>query len=228
MIPAVALVVLSGGQDSITCLGWALKNFASVRAVSFLYGQRHAVEIECAKAVCAERHIPHTIINLNTVLTENVASALTSQNFAVSEPHPQMRGVPASFVPGRNALFLALAHTVAQSVGIKHVVVGMCQTDYSGYPDCRDGFIKAFEAAMNIGYQQDIQIHRPLMWLSKASTFRLADEVGFLQTVLHKSHTCYEGDHTTWNEWGYGCGKCPACKLRAEGYAKFLTDGKII
>ena len=215
-----ALVVLSGGQDSITCLGYALRVFSEVSAISFRYNQRHAVELDCAATVCARHGVAHRIVDMGTLLSSLVTSALTGAG-EVGKPHVYKPGLPSSFVPGRNALFLTLAHAYAQEIGAQAVVTGVCQTDYSGYPDCREDFVRKLNVALDAGYETKIQILTPLMALDKAGTFKFAAEVGFLETVLEDSHTCYNGDHQTRNEWGYGCGKCPACELRAKGFAEF-------
>ncbi len=219
MINKKALVVLSGGQDSITCLGWALKMFQSVEAISFDYGQKHKVELECACKVCIDLLVPQKVIKLD-FLPGLVTSALTGDG-EVGLPHAYKPGLPSSFVPNRNALFLTIAHAYAQEIGAEAIVTGVCQTDYSGYPDCRDIFVQQLNLALNIGYQTNIQFLAPLMWADKADTFALADELGFLSIVLESSHTCYNGNHTTAHPWGYGCGQCPACDLRAKGYWEF-------
>ena len=215
-----ALVVLSGGQDSITCLGYALSVFTKVSAISFRYNQRHVVELECAAKVCAKHGVPHRVVDMGQLLSSLVTSALTGAG-EVGKPHAYKPGLPSSFVPGRNALFLTLAHAYAQEIGAQAIVTGVCQTDYSGYPDCREDFVRKLNVALDAGYETKIQILTPLMSLDKADTFKLAAEVGFLETVLEDSHTCYNGDHQTRNKWGYGCGKCPACELRAKGFAEF-------
>lgn len=217
-----ALVVLSGGQDSVTCLGYALKKFTAVEAISFIYGQKHVIELECAKRVCAKHNVPHKIVDLSFI-GQVVTSALTS-NGDVSKAHAYKPGLPASFVPNRNALFLTVAHAHAQEIKADAIVTGVCQTDYSGYPDCRDEFIHALAVALNIGYQTNIAIETPLMWLNKAETFEMAEACGFLEDVLENSHTCYNGDHTTRNEWGYGCGNCPACELRKRGFEQYKEN----
>jgi len=221
-MPYKALVVLSGGQDSVTCLGLALAEYKSVEAISFVYGQKHAIELECAKLLCAKYNVPHKIVDLSFI-GGVVTSALTS-NGDVNKPHAYKPGLPASFVPNRNALFLTVAHAYAQEIKAASIVTGVCHTDYSGYPDCRAKFIQSLENALNIGYETDIAIIAPLMSRTKAETFKLAADVGFLQEVIENSHTCYEGNHTTKHEWGYGCGKCPACLLRAKGYEEFLKN----
>lgn len=224
MINKKCLVVLSGGQDSVTCLGYALKMFTSVAAISFAYDQRHAVELESAAALCKKYKVPHKLVDMGRLVADLVTSALTddrADDESVKGVHPANDRLPASFVPGRNALFLTLAHAHAQEIGAQAIMAGMCQTDFSGYPDCRDAFIRALDHALNIGYETKIQILTPLMHLTKAQTFGLAEEVGFLEEVLENSHTCYNGDHETRHEWGYGCGTCPACELRKKGWEEY-------
>lgn len=226
-IPKLALVVLSGGQDSVTCLGWALHRFEKVQAISFLYNQKHAVEIESAELLCRKYSVPHKLVNLGTLVSSLVTSALTGEG-EVGLPHAYKPGLPSSFVPGRNALFLTLAHAFAQEIAANALVTGVCQADYSGYPDCRERFILALTSALNIGYETNIQILAPLMDFSKAQIFGLAEEIGFLDEVLENSHTCYNGDHSTRHEWGYGCGECPACKLRNKGFEEFKAGSSWI
>ncbi len=220
-----AVVVLSGGQDSVTCLGLALQRHGegNIAAIFFNYGQRHLVEQSCAMAICAKYIIPLKIVDL-TFLGKLVTSALTNKEDDISKEHPDKKGLPASFVPSRNALFLTLAHAHAQEIGATSIYTGVCQTDYSGYPDCRATFINALESALNIGYQTSIEIRTPLMCLTKASTFELAKRVAFLGEVIHNSHTCYEGVREELYAWGYGCGECPACILRVKGYEEFIND----
>lgn len=220
-----ALVVLSGGQDSVTCLGLALSLHLSlspdnVKAIGFIYGQQHSIEIECAKELCAELNVEYKVIDIS-FLGDLVTSALTGDG-SVSDRHPRHKNLPASFVPNRNALFLTIAHAYAQEFGARTIYTGVCQTDYSGYPDCRHMFIQQLQATLNRGYQTRIAIETPLMDINKAATFKLAEKIGFLHHVINGSHTCYEGDHISMNPWGYGCGECPACELRANGYAEFL------
>lgn len=219
-----ALVVLSGGQDSVTCLGVALASgHELVHAVTFDYGQRHAnAEIECARMVCARRHVPHKIIKL-PFLANLVPSALLDKTSDVSARHGLNSALPASFVPVRNALFMTIAHGYAQSLGAKAIYLGVCQTDYSGYPDCRKLFVDKMESALNIGYETSICFLTPLMLLTKADTFRLANHIGFLEEVISYSHTCYNGVTDKVHAWGRGCGECPACHLRAKGYAEFVA-----
>lgn len=221
-----ALVVLSGGQDSITCLGSAIKAFGTVTAVHFQYKQKHASpEVRACNTVCNKYSVPLRIVDIGGVLASLVSSALTNSGsvLEVGLPHPTKPGLPSSFVPGRNALFLTLAHAMAQEIGAKIIVTGVCQTDYSGYPDCREEFVTLLEDALNTGYESDIAIITPLMRLNKAETFALAEEVGVLEDVLLLSHTCYNGEHDHFNAWGYGCGKCPACELRKKGYEEYVS-----
>lgn len=216
-----AVVVLSGGQDSLTCLGLALQQYPEVHAIGFRYGQRHAVELEGAALVCAKHDVPYRICDM-PVLGELVTSALTGDG-EVGLPHAYKPGLPSSFVPARNAMFLTLAHAYAQELDAGTIITGVCETDYSGYPDCRDQFVQALALALNTGYESCIDIRTPLMWINKAATFEIARRIDFLETILEDSHTCYNGDRSTRHEWGYGCGKCPACQLRADGYHHFLN-----
>lgn len=219
-----ALVVLSGGQDSATCLAIALREarHPRVHAVSFDYGQRHRVELECAERLCETWGVAHQTIRVDQ-LRECVTSALLTKGQDVSVEHPNMRGVPASFVPARNALFFVLAHAIAQEIGAGSIYTGVCQTDYSGYPDCRDHFVTLMEQTMNAGYNANIRFIRPLMEATKAETFAIAYRLGVLDQIIEHTHTCYNGDHDTAHSWGYGCGECPACKLRAAGYKEFMA-----
>ena len=223
-----ALVLFSGGQDSTTCLAWALARFARVETIGFDYRQRHTIELACRPPVLralagfpawgARLNDDH-LIDLSvlgavsdTALTRNVAIEMREQ------------GLPNSFVPGRNLLFLTFAACVAYRRGLKHIVGGMCETDYSGYPDCRDDTIKALQAAINLGMEARIVLHTPLMWIDKAGTWALADRLGgapLVDLIVEHTHSCYEGDRTHRHDWGYGCGVCPACKLRAAGHAQF-------
>ena len=217
-----AVIVLSGGQDSTTCLGVAIANgYPDIHAIGFDYGQKHRVELECAMELCAKHDIPFRVVGLS-FLPNLVTSALTGQG-EVGQPHAYKPGLPSSFVPSRNALFLTLAHAYAQELGAGTIITGVCQTDFSGYPDCRDHFVKTLALALNFGYETDIDIRTPLMHLTKAETFALAQEAGFLTEVLALSHTCYNGDHETLHDWGYGCGNCPACELRAKGWEAYLA-----
>lgn len=217
--PSPAVVVLSGGQDSVTCLGLARKAHAQVLAIAFDYGQRHSVELKCAADICHELNVPLKIVDIS-FLSALVTSALTSTG-DVGAQHAKRARQLASFVPNRNALFLTIAHAYAQEVGAGYLYTGVCQTDYSGYPDCREAFILSMQYALNTGYESDVRIVTPLMHKTKAETFALAEQCGILGLVLAKSHTCYNGDRETRHAWGRGCGKCPACELRAKGWREF-------
>lgn len=211
-----ALVIHSGGQDSTTCLLWALRNFDEVHAVNFQYGQRHKIEGEYAQKTCNTLGVPLTVVPL-PFFELVTASALIGEG-DVSELND--KGLPNSFVPNRNQVFITIAHQLAQKMRIRHIVGGMCQTDYSGYPDCRQQFINAIEYASNVGSDSKIKIHTPLMQFTKAETFALAEELGGLELIINSTLSCYEGDETL-NEFGLGCGKCPACQLRKRGYSQF-------
>lgn len=216
---STAVVVLSGGQDSMTCLGLALEQYQEVSAIGFSYGQKHKVELQQAAHLCAKRGVPFRMVGLDFLPTL-VTSALTGDG-EVGQPHAYKPGLPSSFVPNRNALFLTLAHAYAQEVRASTLITGVCETDFSGYPDCRLAFIQTLQAALNIGYETDIEIRTPLMHIGKAETFALAERVGILEDVLELSHTCYNGDRSERHPWGYGCGSCPACELRIAGFTKF-------
>jgi 7-cyano-7-deazaguanine synthase len=223
-----AVVVLSGGQDSVTCLGLAIaRKHPAIYAISFRYGQKHATELAQAELVAALYGIPFKLVDLS-FFGAMVTSELTKADGNTMQPHAYKPGLPASFVPNRNALFLTLAHAYAQEVGATTIYTGVCQTDYSGYPDCRAEFIDALSFALNVGYETGIQIVTPMMHLTKGETFALADTVGFLDVVVEHSHTCYNGDRSICHAWGYGCGKCPACDLRAKGFDDFkaATNGE--
>lgn len=221
-----ALVLLSGGQDSATCLAWALDRFGRVETVGFDYGQRHAVELTCRAAVrdgmaalnpaWAERLGPDHMLDMRslagigqTAMTEDTEIRMTAE------------GLPNTFVPGRNLLFFTYAAAVAYRRGLKHLVGGMCETDYSGYPDCRDDTLKALQVALNLGMERRFVVETPLMWLDKAQTWELARRLGgdrLVGLLVEDTHTCYTGDRTRRHDWGYGCGTCPACELRARGW----------
>jgi 7-cyano-7-deazaguanine synthase len=234
LTPDAAIVLLSGGQDSTVCLAWALERFARVETIGFDYGQRHKVELEARlrvrermialRAAWAERLGDDHVVRLdalsalsNTALTRDIAIEIAEN------------GLPTTFVPGRNLVFFAFAGALAYRRGAKHLVAGMCETDYSGYPDCRDDTIKAMQLALNLGMDQRFVIHTPLMWIDKAATFALARELGgdpFIELLVEDTHTCYLGDRSQRHDWGYGCGACPACRLRADGFAKWKTQWK--
>jgi 7-cyano-7-deazaguanine synthase len=210
-----ALVVFSGGQDSTTCLFWALKNFAEVEVVTFNYGQRHVLEIECAKEIAKELHVHHHILDMS-LLNQLAPNALTRTDIEVKEG--KNGELPSTFVPGRNLLFLSFAGVLASQIGAKHIVTGVCETDFSGYPDCRDIFIKSLNVALNLSMDQTFVIHTPLMWIDKAKTWALADDLGAFDFVREKTLTCYNGIVAD------GCGECPACELRLRGMQQFLQQ----
>lgn len=225
-----ALVLFSGGQDSATCLAWALDRYDYVETIGFEYGQRHAVELDCRTRVIAQlrsqfpkwgaRLGSDHLLNLS-VLGAISDTALTSERAIDFDNN----GLPNTFVPGRNLLFLTFAATVAYRRDLQVLVGGMCETDYSGYPDCRDNTLKALQLAMSLGMDSPMVVETPLMWLNKQETWHLSHTLGgpgLLELVRRETHTCYLGDHTTWHEWGYGCGTCPACELRAKGYDAYM------
>lgn len=211
-----AVVIFSGGQDSTTCLCYALSlgNFESVEAITFYYGQKHSVEIEQSKLICERLNVKQVMVDIS-FLNTLVESALTS-NGDVNQINK--KGLPASFVPNRNQLFITLAHAYAQKIGATHLITGVCQTDYSGYPDCRGEFIDSIELTTNLGSDEKIKIETPLMFKSKKEIWEFSKEIGCLEIVEEYSHTCYNGDRSKRNSWGYGCGTCPACELRKKGW----------
>lgn len=211
-----ALVVFSGGQDSTTCLFWALSRYKNVSAVTFDYGQRHAAEIECAKAICADLGVEHMVLNLKE-LGAIAPSSLTRADIEVDKEMPDENTPPNSVVDGRNMVFLTFAAIAAKQKNISHIVTGVCETDFSGYPDCRDVFIKSLNVSLNLAMDYTFVLHTPLMWLDKAQTWELADQLGRLDYVRNNTLTCYNGVK------GDGCGDCPACKLRRNGLNKYLS-----
>lgn len=217
-----ALVVLSGGQDSATCLAWAAKAYDEVLAISFNYGQRHRIELEFAAAAAYIFGAPHIVVDVPAISELSVSALVGSgEQQDVNQAHDLNPDLPASFVPNRNAMFLTLAHAYAQKIGAGAIVTGVCQTDYSGYPDCRLDFVTALENALNLGADTQIAIIAPLMHLTKAETWKLADDLGEVDFVINHSLTCYEGDTENFHEWGFGCGNCPACLLRSKGWEEF-------
>lgn len=231
-----ALVIFSGGQDSATCLGWALNRFSHVCTVGFDYGQRHHVEMDCRRNVLdtvrtdpslpsawASRLGDDTILELG-LFNQIGATAMTSDMKITFDE----KGIPNTFVPGRNLVFLTAAAALAWRRGIRNLVMGVCETDFSGYPDCRDDTVKAMQIALNLGMDARFAIHTPLMWLDKAHTWALAEQEGgapFVECVRTRTHTCYLGDRHELHPWGYGCGTCPACRLRRRGWEEY-REGK--
>ncbi|TDQ41060.1 7-cyano-7-deazaguanine synthase QueC [Aureibacillus halotolerans] len=212
-----AVVVFSGGQDSTTCLFWAKQTFKEVIAVTFNYGQRHAAEIEVAQAIAAEQEVAHHVLDLS-LLNQLAPNALTRADIEIEQKDGEL---PSTFVPGRNLVFLSFAGILAHQVGAKHLVTGVCETDFSGYPDCRDAFVKSLNVTLNLSMDKDFVLHTPLMWLDKADTWGMADDLGVLNYVQQKTLTCYEGIV------GVGCGVCPACVLRANGLAAYLQRKEV-
>lgn len=228
----IALVLFSGGQDSTVCLAWALERFARVETIGFAYGQRHAVELEMRPRLrdrlAALRPEWGGRLGEDHVIALDALGAI-SDTALTREAQIEMGrdGLPTTFVPGRNLVFLTFAAAVAYRRGAKHLVGGMCETDYSGYPDCRDDTIKAMQRALTLGMDRPIEVHTPLMLIDKAATFALARDIGgkpLLDLVIEGTHSCYRGDRSKRHPWGYGCGECPACRLRAEGFAKFVQE----
>ncbi|RWN60339.1 MAG: 7-cyano-7-deazaguanine synthase QueC [Mesorhizobium sp.] len=227
-----ALVLFSGGQDSTTCLAWALDRFARVETLGFDYGQRHRVEldqrvqlrrgIKALNPVWAERLGDDHTLDLS-VLGQVSETALTRE----MSIEVTASSLPNTFVPGRNIVFITFAAALAYRRGLKHIVGGMCETDYSGYPDCRDDTIKALQVALNLGMERRFLLETPLMWIDKAATWRLSAELGgngLVELILEESHTCYLGARNHRHFWGYGCGSCPACELRANGFDRFKAE----
>lgn len=226
-----ALVLFSGGQDSTVCLAWALDRFDRVETVGFDYGQRHAAELvarprileklRAAFPVWSKRLGDDHLLPLD-VLKSIGGSALTD-DMAIEMGDS---GLPTTFVPGRNVLFLSVAAALGYRRGIDDLVGGMCETDFSGYPDCRDETVQATAKALALGLARDVNAHTPLMWIDKAATWALAEKLGgqaLVDLIVEETVTCYEGDRIHRQNWGYGCGKCPACELRAAGYGKFVA-----
>ncbi len=226
-----ALVLFSGGQDSTVCLAWALERFTKVETVGFDYGQRHAVELEVRprlrdglaalradwKARLGDDHM----IKLDALaaISDTALTRETAIEIAGS-------GLPTTFVPGRNLIFFCFAGALAYRRSARHIVAGMCETDYSGYPDCRDDTVKAMQVALTLGLDKRVTLHTPLMWIDKAATFAMAETLGgagLLDLVIEDSHSCYVGDRAHRHAWGYGCGDCPACILRAKGFETFKS-----
>lgn len=215
-----ALVVLSGGQDSTTCLYWAIERFGkeNVRAVGFDYGQRHKIELKCARDICECEGIEYEIIP-TPIINQLSANALTRDDIPVEAVKPE-GAPPNTLVEGRNLLFLSYAGIYAKTHGITEIVTGVCETDFSGYPDCRDIFIKSLNVTLNLAMDYNLVIHTPLMWLTKADTWELADKLGVMDTIYKNTLTCYNGIR------GEGCGNCPACFLRKRGYDEYMEKKK--
>jgi len=227
-----ALVLFSGGQDSTTCLAWALERYEYVETIGFDYGQRHRIELECRLNILQEvrNRFPNWAKRLGEdhvldlkLLGQISDTAMTAEKTIEFEKN----GLPNTFVPGRNLLFLTFAATIAYRRDLTVLVGGMCETDYSGYPDCRDNTLKATQVALSLGMDAPVIIETPLMWLNKAQTWRLAEDLGnrdFVSLIQEESHTCYLGTRQQKHEWGYGCGTCPACELRKTGYEQYIQE----
>jgi 7-cyano-7-deazaguanine synthase len=232
-----ALVLFSGGQDSTVCLAWALDRFDQVETIGFDYGQRHRVELDCRTRIRAKigALAPNWTARLGAdhvlalpVLGEISETALTRDSqIALADA-----GLPNTFVPGRNLLFFTLAAALAYRRGLKHLIGGMCETDYSGYPDCRDDTLKALQATLTLGMDRRFVVHTPLMWIDKAQTWALAHRLGgdaLVDLIREDAHSCYLGDRAHRHDWGFGCGTCPACVLRADGWRRYAkSPGEII
>jgi len=213
-----AILLFSGGQDSTTCLGWAINNFDKVLTVSYFYGQNHKNELDFSSKIANKLNIEQRVIDIS-FYSGLINSALTSHG-DLNQKHRDHKNLPSSFVPNRNHLFILIAHSIAQTLGYKNIIIGASQSDYSGYPDCRNIFIRSLEGVLNLGSEVNIKILTPLMFLNKAQIFSLAESNGVLDIVVNDTMTCYSGD-TTKYEWGMGCGHCPSCKLRKSGYIDF-------
>ena len=212
-----ALVVFSGGQDSTTCLFWAKKHFAKVHALSFLYGQKHQLEVEIAGSLAREAGVEWECMDVSFISRLSTGCSLTDTSLPIEEQKSDDQSYPTTFVPGRNLFFLSIAAVKARELGIHHLVTGVSQTDFSGYPDCRDSFIKSLNVTLNLAMDDQFVIHTPLMWIDKKQTWQMADELGVLDLIRHRTLTCYNGIP------GDGCGHCPACRLRSEGLSQYLA-----
>jgi len=220
-----ALVVFSGGQDSTTCLLWAKNRYDYVETLTFDYMQKHSVEVDQAKKIAKFLNVPNYLFHID-IFAQLADSALLEVNSKqdINASHHAKPNLPASFVPNRNAIFFSIAHAYAQKQGLSHVITGINQTDYSGYPDCREPFVKSLEKTLNMGSESNIEFKYPLINLTKAQTFKLAKDEGGLDLILEESHTCYNGDRSIKHDWGYGCGDCPACILRKKGWNEYLKS----
>ena len=213
-----ALVVFSGGQDSTTCLFWALRNFKEVHTLTFSYGQRHSLETEIARRLAERAGVDFRLMDISSIAGLGTSS-LTDDSIRMDEEKPSGT-FPNTFVPGRNLFFLSVAAVYAREHGIMNIVTGVSQTDYSGYPDCRDSFIRSLNVTLNLAMDEQFVIHTPLMWIDKAQTWALADSLGVFDIIRNETLTCYNG------VTGDGCGHCPACRLRQAGLEEYLKNGK--
>lgn len=213
-----ALVLFSGGQDSTTCLYWALKEFKSVRTLCFTYGQRHSNEVDIARGIAERANVPFQLLDAS-IISHLSSNSLTDNNLVMDQEKPA-DSYPNTFVPGRNLLFLTFAAVIARSHGIRHIVTGVSEADYSGYPDCRDTFVLSANASINLAMDEHFQIHTPLMWRDKVKVWQLADELGVFDLIRKETITCYNGVPAD------GCGECPSCKLRNQGLQNYLKIRK--
>ena len=230
-----ALVLFSGGQDSATCVAWALERYRTVETLGFDYGQRHRVELECRDSVrdALKHQFPAWADRLGDdhMIDLSVLGAIsdTAMTRAI-EIETSANGWPNTFVPGRNLRFMTIAAAIAYRRGLRVLVGGMCETDFSGYPDCRDDTMKALQVALNLGMDTRIVLETPLMWLDKADTWRLAEQLGgtkLVELIRVETHTCYVGERAELHDWGFGCGECPACKLRKRGYEAYRKGEQV-
>ena len=221
-----ALVLFSGGQDSATCLAWALARYPHVETVGFHYGQRHAVEMDCREPVRQALASPRLGMDHVVDLTATIGGLGQTAMTADIAIEMDQGGLPNTFVPGRNLLFLTCAAAIAYRRGLRRIITGVCETDYSGYPDCRDDTVKAMQLALNLGMQRRFVLETPLMWRDKAATWALAFDLGgdaLVGVIREQTHTCYLGNRTDRHAWGFGCGTCPACQLRAQGWQRWTA-----
>ena len=239
-----ALVLFSGGQDSTVCLAWAMRHYARVETIGFDYGQRHRIELDARQIVLLK--LRALIARSDTIARQQLGAAVLADDHVIdltvlgrlSETaltrDVQIAfdgdGLPNTFVPGRNLMFLTLAAALAYRRGLDTLVAGMCETDYSGYPDCRDETIRSLRTAVSLGMARSFHFETPLMWLDKAQTWAMAQQLGgdeLIELIRHDSHTCYLGERGQWHDWGYGCGQCPACQLRSAGYRKWQAQRQL-
>jgi 7-cyano-7-deazaguanine synthase len=231
-LPNGALVLFSGGQDSTTCLAWALSRYAKVETIGFDYRQRHAIELDVRPALLQKLRALSLDWNarlgddhmVDLSLLSHISDTALTRDVEIAM---QENGLPNTFVPGRNLLFMTVAATVAYRRGLDVLVGGMCETDYSGYPDCRDDTMKALQVALNLGMATRHKVETPLMWIDKAATWKLAEDLGgqpLVDLIRDETHTCYLGERGALHAWGHGCGTCPACALRAKGYTEYLAN----
>lgn len=213
-----AVVVFSGGQDSTTCLFWSIKQFKEVAAVTFDYGQRHHAEIECARSIAEELGVSFKVLDM-TLINQLSANALTRKDIEITEDAGEL---PSTFVPGRNHLFFSFAAVYAQAIEARHIITGVSETDFSGYPDCRDTFVKSLNVTLNLAMNAEFVIHTPLMWLDKAGVWELSDRLGAFDFIRQRTLTCYNGIPAE------GCGTCPACKLRRQGLEEYLARRNVL